>query len=402
MHFCSRTQLQMISTNFPIKNQHELKEWQIVIIRKTDLLTIIGTFNVLLGLVLFNLIGFSSLNLHFYVVFGLAFLTFLANRAGKIVLATYLFFAIGSYLLSMLAVLAGMDTNALMYFFPITMSIVLLFGRKETFCHMVVWLLIYFINIVLLLLFADNFKPVEMSESTHQFMTNFNVIFAFLCGLVLISIIMRNAISMETNVRKTAEEKELLLAELFHRVKNNLNLVTSLINIRKNKSNSQEVIDALEDCRSRVFSIALVHQKMYSGKQIGNLNLNDFLKELIYSIEHIFEDEADVKIVMEDEIQLPVSKAVPTGLILNEVLTNVYKHARTEGKRLEIEVKALKKENILEFIVEDNGPGIGIPDQQSEHLGLELIHSLSEQLEGRFSLQNKEIGTRATFTFAHY
>jgi two-component sensor histidine kinase len=233
-------------------------------------------------------------------------------------------------------------------------------------------------------------------------MTNFNVIFAFFCGLVLIGIIMRNAISMETNVRKTAEEKELLLAELFHRVKNNLNLVTSLINIRKNKSNSQEVIDALEDCRSRVFSIALVHQKMYSGKQIGNLNLNDFLKELIYSIEHIFEDEADVKIVMEDEIQLPVSKAVPTGLILNEVLTNVYKHARTEGKRLEIEVKALKKENILEFIVEDNGPGIGIPDQQSEHLGLELIHSLSEQLEGRFSLQNKEIGTRATFTFAHY
>lgn len=302
----------------------------------------------------------------------------------------------------MLVILVGLDSYTLLYFFPITMSIVQLFGRKETFCHMVVWLVIYFFNIILLLVFSDNFEPVAMSESTHKFMSNFNVLFAFFCGLVLIGTITRNTINMETTMRKTAEEKELLLAELFHRVKNNLNIVTSLLNIRKNKSNSQEVIDALEDCRNRVFSIALVHQKMYSGKQIGNLNLNDFLRELIYNIEHIFGDEAEVKIKMDDEIQLPISKAVPTGLILNEVLTNVYKHAKVDGKRLEIFVNVLKKDNRIEFVVEDNGPGLRIPDQQFEHLGLELIHSLSEQLEGKFNLQNKEIGTKATLTFAHH
>ncbi len=392
----------MISTNFPIKNQDKLKEWQIVIIRKTDFLNIVGTLNVLLGLILFNSIGFHGLNTHFYIVFGLAFLTFLSNRTGKILISTYLFFAIGVYLLSVIVILVGIDTYALMYYFPITMSIVQLFGRKETFYHMVVWLFIYFFNIVLLLLFADNFVPIAMSETTHQIMSNFNILFAFFCGLILIAIITRNTINMETTMRKTAEEKELLLAELFHRVKNNLNLVTSLLNIRKNKSNSPEVIDALEDCRNRVFSIALVHQKMYSGKQIGNLNLNDFIKELIYNIEHIFGNDANVKIKMDDEIQLPVSKAVPTGLILNEVLTNVYKHAQIEGKRLEILVSVSKRAEILEFIVEDNGPGLGVPDQQLEHLGLELIHSLSEQLEGKFNLQSTEIGTKATFTFAHH
>jgi len=392
----------MISTNFPIRNQHELKEWQIAIIRKTDLLNIIGTLNVLLGLILFNAIGFDGLNIHFYVVIGLGFLTFISNRIGRFLVSSYLFFAIGVYLLSMLVILLGIDTYALMYYFPLTMSIVQLFGRKETFSHMVIWLLIYFFNMILLLLFSENFESIVMSDATHKFLSNFNILFAFFCGLILIAIITRNTINMENKMRKTAEEKELLLAELFHRVKNNLNLVTSLLNIRKNKSNSQEVIDALEDCRNRVFSIALVHQKMYSGKQIGNLNLNDFVKELIYNIEHIFGNDAHVKIQMDDEIQLPISKAVPMGLILNEVLTNAYKHAQVEGKRLEIIVVVSKKGHLLEFIVEDNGPGVGIPDQQFEHLGLELIHSLSEQLEGKFSLQNKEIGTRATFTFEHH
>lgn len=381
-----------------IRNEEHLKDWEKLLLRKTDFLSLIGTLNILLALSVFSYFGFTQLNVHFYAVFGLAVLVFISNRFGYYIISTYLFFAIGIYILSMAVLYMRLESNALMYFFPVTMSIVQLLGRKETFHHLIIWVIIYFMCISSLMYISESYVPYVPSEKLMGFLKIFNVLLSFLCGLMLIIIITWTNITQEKQIRKAFKEKELLLAELFHRVKNNLNIVTSLLNIRKNKSDSPEVAEALEECRNRIFSMALVHQQMYSGSNVGNLNLNVYLSELITSIEVSFGGDANVTMEIDDDIHLPIAKAVPTGLILNELLTNVYKHARTSGRELEVNIQVQLKGSYLTVHVIDNGPGIAEMAVGAHHLGLELIRSLSEQIDAKFNLANNEnkAGTTAT------
>lgn len=148
--------------------------------------------------------------------------------------------------------------------------------------------------------------------------------------------------------------------------------------------------EALEDCRSRVFSMSLVHDKLYSENHLGNLNLKEFVDALVYSMELHFGENAQININIPENINVSVSKSVPTGLILNELLTNVYKHAKTKKNHLELDIEIIDKENIITINVSDNGPGINKDFSKTGQLGLELIQSLTDQLDGEFSINNKE------------
>ena len=386
---------------FKIHKQEKLTDWQISLIQKTDFLSVVGTINILITLLILSLIRFYALNIHLGVVLGAAILQFIINRIGCWRLSIYLFFSIGIYILSMATYCMGLESNALLFFFPLTLSIVQILGRKETFTHLVVWLILYFITIATLVCFTSPFSQLGFSASTLNKIQIFNILLSFLSGLMLIGIVTRTAILQENNIRKTIGEKELLLAELFHRVKNNLNLVTSLLNIRKDKSQNQEVIDVLEECRNRVFSMALVHQQTYSGVQVGNLNLSNYLSELIKGIEQSFDEEAVVNIEIHENKELPISKAIPTGLILNELLTNVYKHAKVQNQLLKIQITVNHKDEKLSITVVDNGPGISNNNSGTDHLGLELIKSLSEQIDGIFEINNRidGQGTQAKLVF---
>ena len=402
--FKLQTQSILITNKLNIKNISHLSGWEIDLLRKLDFLTVLGSINVLLALIAFSVFGFTELNIHFCVVFGLAALVFTANRFGKYFLSCYLFFAIGIYILSATTIYLRLESYSLMYFFPLTMSIVQLLGRRELFKHLVVWVIIYFLCISSLMLFSDQFVQFPISEKTMLYLRNFNIILSFLCGLALIIILTWTNIVQDAKISKSSVDKELLLAELFHRVKNNLNIVTSLLNIRKNASESKEVKDALEECRSRIYSMALVHQQMYSEEQIGNLNLRSYLSDLITSIEHSFGDQGEVTISNEKDIYLSISKAVPTGLILNELLTNVYKHARIPERKLEIAI-SIEAENYGFMIrVSDNGPGLDHDYHSVKNLGLDLIQSLSEQIDAHFDLINNPDGTGclATLTVHSY
>lgn len=387
--------------SFPVKNKNQLKDWEIRIIQTTDVLNFVGDFNVIIALIVLNIIGFGGINIHFFIVFALSFFVFVANRLGKYIISSYLFFAIGNYLLSIAVLMMGIDTYALMYFFPITMSVVQIMGRKETYIHLVIWLIIYFINIVLLLTFADLYTKLPFDDASKQILVFFNVILAFFCGITIIGVITWNAINLENSIRKNITEKEVLLAEIFHRVKNNLNLVTSLLNIRKNKSNSPEVAEALEDCRNRVFSMALVHDKLYAENHLGQLNLNEFINDLLHSIELNLGEEAEINVFIDEEIYLSITKSVPTGLILNELFTNMYKHGKVEDRQLVVKLYITKVGKELTIQVCDNGPGISPKKEKGHNLGLELIDSLTEQLDGEFSLVTKdyEAGAKAILKF---
>ena len=342
----------------------------------------IGSFNVIICLIVFNVIGFQPLNIHFFVVLALAAGVFTLIRFRIYIAASYLFFAIGVYILGIATLYMQLESNVLMYFFPLTLSIVQISGRKELFKHLIVWCFIYFLMISVLVLFGHKYYPHTIIRAEHlNALRIFNGLFAFFCGLMQITIITWINIKQEEQIRNVVEEKRLLLAELYHRVKNNLNIVTSLINIKKNNSNSKEVIDALEDCRGRVYSMALVHQQMYSGSRVGNLNM----VELIRNVEHAFGGDADVILEVDSkELILPISKAVPIGLIMNELITNSYKHGTVPGQKLIVNIHVAQVGNSLEIELSDNGPGIK-PDKQSNNtLGFELIRSLCEQIDASF------------------
>lgn len=390
----------MIERLLKINHSENLSDWELVLLRKIDFLNLIGSLNILLALILFSFLGFTELNFHFFAVFGLAALVYLFNRRGNYMISCYLFFAIGIYTLSTITIFMKIESYALMYFFPLTLSIVQLLGRKETFKHLIVWLIIYFLCINSLLLITKHYSPFTPDKELMGFLQVFNILLSFFCGLILILIITWTNISQESQIRKSAGDKATLLAELFHRVKNNLNIVTSLLNILKNNSESKAVQDALEECRSRVFSMALVHQQMYSSETVGSLNLKTYLTDLILSIEHSFGGNAAVNINIEDEIYLPISKAVPTGLILNELITNVYKHAILPDKKLEINITIWLNGSSLRIELEDNGPGIKTERKRENTLGIDLIKSLSEQIDATFHLTNKtdSPGTKASIS----
>jgi len=366
-------------------------EWEKNLVRKVNFLSLIGTFNVFACLIVFNIIGFQFLNLHFFVVLGLATVVFSLNYWGKFIIASYLFFAIGVYLLGVATIYMQLESNVLMYFFPLTLSIVQIYGRKESFKHLVIWCIIYFLTISFLVIFGPDYYPIKISPAHIGTLKVFNGLFAFFCGLMQITVITWLNIRQEEQIRNVIEEKRLLLAELYHRVKNNLNIVTSLINIRKNNSNSQEVKDALEDCRGRVYSMALVHQQMYSGSKVGNLNMMDYLVELIRNVEHAFGGDADVVLEVDStKLILPISKAVPIGLIMNELITNSYKHAMTPDKKLVVMIHVSQIGNSLQIEVTDNGPGIKSDKQTGNTLGFELIRSLCEQIDASFIIGKYE------------
>lgn len=376
----------MISNNLGLKWPDTTHAWQKNLVRKVNFLSLIGSFNVVASLIVFNILGFHLLNLPLFVVLGLAVVVFLLNYGGKFIFASYLFFAIGIYLLGAATIAMQLESNVLMYFFPLTLSIVQIYGRKELFKHLVIWGFIYFLTISFLVILGPNYYPIKIDPVQMNSLKIFNGLFAFFCGLMQITVITWLNIRQEEEIRNVVEEKRLLLAELYHRVKNNLNIVTSLINIKKNNSDSQEVIDALEDCRGRVYSMALVHQQMYSGSKVGNLNMMDYLVELIRNVEHAFGGDADVVLEVDsNELILPISKAVPIGLIMNELITNSYKHAMTVGKKLIVTIHVSQVGNSMQIEVTDNGPGIKA-DKENNHstLGFELIRSLCEQIDASF------------------
>ena len=390
----------MISNKLGLKWPETTYVWEKDLVRKVNFLNLIGSFNIVASLIIFNLIGFQSLNIHFFIALGLACCVILLNYKGKYILGSYLFFAIGVYLLGVAALYMQLESNVMMYFFPLTLSIVQIYGKKELFGHLIIWSLVYSLTIGFLVIFGPDYYLTTIEPELMARLKVFNGLFAYFCGLMQIMVITWLNIKQEEQIKQVIEEKRLLLAELYHRVKNNLNIVTSLINIRKNNSDSQEVIDALEDCRGRVYSMALVHQQMYSDSKVGNLNMMDYLVELIRNVEHAFGGDADVVLQVDsNELTLPISKAVPIGLIMNELITNSYKHAIVPGQKLIVRIHVYQLENSLQIDVTDNGPGIKT-DKENKHstLGFELIHSLCEQIDASFLFDKNPVkNTGANF-----
>jgi PAS domain S-box-containing protein len=206
----------------------------------------------------------------------------------------------------------------------------------------------------------------------------------------------------EETIKKSLKEKEVLLAEVHHRVKNNLAVITGLLELQSYASDNYHAQKVLKDSQMRVKSIALVHEKLYQNDNLSEVNVSSYMEELITSVKRAIGSRDDhISIEMDiDNLTLPVTQAIPCGLLVNEIVTNSYKHAfkgRDEGL---IEVSLKTKGEFVQITVQDNGVGF---DQENYtkpglSLGMKLIRTLSKQLRASTEVRSKD-GTSYSIEF---
>ena len=203
-------------------------------------------------------------------------------------------------------------------------------------------------------------------------------------------------------IKMSLAEKEILLKEIHHRVKNNLQIVSSLLNMHIRKIHDPLAIAALQDSQNRVMSMALIHEHLYKGKNLASIDLMDYVSALGTELFAVFETEKhgirfDLNI---HNVYVDINTAIPLGLIVNELITNSLKHAFREQEDCRISVTASKNPGGLTLIIADNGVGIAgditLEDQNS--LGLRLVRALTRQLHGTVTIDRTE-GTKFTFAF---
>ncbi len=200
-------------------------------------------------------------------------------------------------------------------------------------------------------------------------------------------------LQLQTQYFKLLAEKEWLMKEVHHRVKNNLQLVISLLNMQTGYMKDEFALDAFGDIGSRIRAISLIHQRLYQEqKDMATIDMRDYITELAGCLRTspFAEEPVDFRLEIAP-IGLDVSQSVPVGLILNEAITNAIKHAFPDKQKPMITIFMVQEENgLIRLTVADNGRGL--PEnfnlEKNSSMGLQLIRTLSAQLEGELHLEN--------------
>ncbi len=199
---------------------------------------------------------------------------------------------------------------------------------------------------------------------------------------------------VESEIQKSLAEKEILLREIHHRVKNNLQIIISLLDMQSHSTDNEEIIELLGTCIHRVNSMALIHQKLYRSTQLVEIDMSNYISELADNLIYSYREEGFIPTVNieVENILLKIDFAIPCGLVLNELVTNCLKHAfkgRKRGK-INISMKSSEKDEV-ELVVQDNGIGLpkGFVLNKIKTLGLGLVELLVDQLRGTMEIKRK-------------
>ena len=183
-------------------------------------------------------------------------------------------------------------------------------------------------------------------------------------------------------------------------MKNNLSLIKGILNLQSEKYNNNTCNQLIEDFNNRIDALASLHKTLYNKDNIEKVNLKEFIEELSSSLHQSFKSNNNVAIELQlSNYKSTISEAIPLGLIINEVITNSFKHAFTHNSDGKIAIELAPKNNTHQIIIHDNGIGIDTNYQKSNALGLNLIQDLTEQIDAQYSIENKE-GTKFTLSLA--
>lgn len=205
----------------------------------------------------------------------------------------------------------------------------------------------------------------------------------------------------EQKLKQTLQDKEMLLREIHHRVKNNLQVIMSLLNLGASQLDEPRVLQLLEESSQRIRSMAMIHEQLYHSEDLSHIDFRNYIQSLVSELFGMY--SLGDRIVCKthiDPITLNIEMAIPCGLILNELLTNALKHAFPGQRDGEIEITFKKQKDQYVLIFSDNG--IGLPHfsriENSKSMGLLLVHVLSQQLGGKLRIVRKQ-GTTFRIAF---
>jgi PAS domain S-box-containing protein len=205
----------------------------------------------------------------------------------------------------------------------------------------------------------------------------------------------------ENEIKSSLVEKNTLLQEIHHRVKNNMQIISSLLNLQIKYVDDGKAVDVLKESQNRVKSMAMIHDKLYMSEDLTRINFVDYIKSLISNLFYSYNVEDTIKPALKiDRVSLNMETAVPCGLIISELVSNSLKYAFPDGRVGKIFVSLKSGDEYYELIIGDNG--IGLPEEfdmdNIKTLGLMLVYSLTEQIDGKISINNDN-GTRYTIIF---
>lgn len=206
---------------------------------------------------------------------------------------------------------------------------------------------------------------------------------------------------MEEELKKTLDEKEMLIKEIHHRVKNNLMMISSLLNIQSRYIKDQDAKEIFQESQNRAKSMALIHQRLYQTGNVKEINFSEYLKNLTTEIMHSYNSsslQVELKLNLDD-LEIDVDRAIPLGLIVTEIIINSFKHAFSHGKGI-ISVEFHKKNSLFELTVADDG--IGFPEdidfRNQGNMGLMMVNALTDQIDGSIDME-RENGTKFIIEF---
>jgi len=208
----------------------------------------------------------------------------------------------------------------------------------------------------------------------------------------------------EAKITQSLKEKEVLLKEVHHRVKNNLQVISSILNLQSSYIKDDKTLNLLKESQNRIKSMAFIHESLYQTKDFSRINFSEYIVNLSKNLVHSysgFGNEIELKLET-DSLFLNIDLAIPCGLIINELVSNSLKYAFPREKNGEIHVTLKAVEDQVFLSIADNGVGMPkeIDYRNTESLGLQLVMALTDQLNGKIELINKE-GTQYNLTFKH-
>ena len=363
-----------------------------------------------------------ALNLQFlaiaYIIFGLA-ISFISLHPGlNISFRKFLFLGLIYTVATTLIYFMGAHRAGLTYLFGATVFALLILPTKAG-------IMTVFINIAVCVLqgFLIHYQIVDYPlRDSYQVASwasiSANSILLSIVAVIFLPMLFRglqdtidsqnslreNLMKHRDQLENSLREKETLLAEIHHRVKNNLAVISGMLQIQAFKESNVEMQKKLLDSTLRIKSMANIHEQLYQSHSFSKMAFDEGLKNLVQTILETIDNGADIETVYDLEpIQLNINQAVPCCLIVNEVVTNCIKHAFIDRKAGKVSIKLQKNKHTLSLSITDNGKGIpaDVVHDEQESLGFELINTLSQQLKADYIYQPVEMmgGTHFQITF---
>ncbi|MBA3664120.1 MAG: sensor histidine kinase [Bacteroidetes bacterium] len=331
--------------------------------------------------------------------------------------AAYLFAISINFALLHMNVLYSSSTGSFLYYFPLIFCIALLHNPNKPKTRVAIFFSLIALSLVCSRLFSFPFiEKANLTSEQNQILFNFNLnLVAFLTVTLVFLVIslinkqyreltdlVQTVKNDKLTIQNSLREKEVLLAEIQHRVKNNLAVIIGLFNLQKDNSTNEETKQSITEAKNRVLSIAMVHERLYKKDDLSKINLKFYISELIKEIvkSHPLYDSVTIEENIEDLVG-DITKAVPIGLIINEAITNSLKHGFVNTQiKPKLSISLQKTFDLICIKINDNGKGFPVNKNHNERsLGLSLIDSLTEQIDGKIYYENKDGGAQVKLTF---